>query len=66
MEIVSLYNHPPNSKGRLIAVDIYRTEKRSVEVCIYPPLLTDPEGDCCFSTNQLDKKKRRHRALFAF
>ena len=41
-------NYPP--KGRWIAVDIYRDAK-----CwgIYPPLLTDPEGNSSFSIYQI-------------
>ena len=31
-------------------VDIYRDAKRRG---IYPPLFTDPEGDSCFSINQI-------------
>ena len=37
--IIIIYNYPP--KARWIVVDIY------------PPLLTDPEGDSCFSIYQI-------------
>ena len=43
-----IYNYPP--KGRWIVVDIYRDAKRRG---IYPPLLTDPEGESCFSIYQI-------------
>ena len=43
-----VYNYPP--KGMWIVVDIYRDAKRRG---IYPPLLTDPEGDSCFSIYQI-------------
>ena len=45
---VILYNFPP--KGRWIVVDIYRDAKGRG---IYPPLITDPERDSCFSIYQI-------------
>ena len=42
-----VYNYPP--KGRWI-VGIYRDAKRRG---IYLALFTDPEGDSCFSINQI-------------
>ena len=45
--LVILYNYSP--KGRWIVVDIYRDAKRWG---IYPLLLTNPEGDSCFSIYQ--------------
>ena len=43
-----IYNYPP--KGRWIVVDIYRDAKGRG---IYPPLLTDSEGNSCFSLYQI-------------
>ena len=49
----TVYNYPP--KGRWIVVDIYRDAKRRG---IYPPLLTNPEGDSCFSVYQIRRIKK--------
>ena len=45
---VIIYNYP--LKGKSIVVDVYRDAKHQG---IYPPLFTDPEGDSCFSINQI-------------
>ena len=54
-----IYNYPP--KGRCIEVDIYRDGKRRG---IYPSLLTDPEGDSCFSIYQIRWIKKRFFNFF--
>ena len=57
--ILIVYNYLP--KGRWIVVDTYRDTKRRG---IYPPLLTDPEGDSCFSIYQIRWIKKRFFNFF--
>ena len=55
-----IYNYPP--KERWIVVDIiYRNAKRRG---MHLPLFTDPEGDSCFSINQIRWIKKRFFNFF--
>ena len=45
-----IHNYLP--KGRWIVADIYRDVKHR-GIILYPSLLTDPEGDSCFSIYQI-------------